>query len=62
MILDTKDILKQKLLDTQENVRDFQEYSKDVKDQEIISVFKQFAEDEAMHAKKLQQLLNNHEK
>lgn len=62
MILDTKDILKQKLLDTQENVRDFQEYSKDVKDREIINVFKQFAEDEAMHAKKLQELLSSYEK
>jgi len=62
MKLDTKDIIKQKLLDTQENVRDFQEYSRDVKDQEVISVFKQFAEDEALHAQKLQELLNRCDK
>jgi rubrerythrin len=58
MRLDTKDIIKQKLLDTQENVRDFQQYAKDVKDHETICVFKQFAEDEALHAQKLQEILD----
>ena len=62
MKLETKDIIKQKLLDTQENVRDFQEYSKDVKDHEVTCVFKQFAEDEALHSQKLQELLSRLDK
>ena len=56
MNLNTEDIIKQKLLDTQENVRDFMEYAEDIKDDEVNKIFKEFAE--AMHGQKLQSLLS----
>ena len=58
MDLNTEDIIKQKLLDTQENVRDFMEYAEDIKDAEVNKIFKEFATDEAMHGQKLQSLLS----
>lgn len=61
MNLSTEDIIKQKLLDTQENVRDFQEYSNDVDNIEVNKIFKEFAKDEAMHAQELQRLLSKSE-
>lgn len=57
MNLDTVDIIKQKLLDTQENVRDFMEYAEKIEDNEVNKIFKEFATDEAMHGQKLQSLL-----
>lgn len=59
MKLSTKDIITKKLLDAQENVRDYQEYSKQVEGREIESIFKDFAEESAMQAKKLQELLKH---
>ena len=60
MILRTEDIIKQKLLDAQENVRDYQEYSDRVDDPEVDEVFKEFAEQSAMQARKLQELLHKY--
>jgi len=60
MILRTEDIIKQKLLDAQENVRDYQEYSGRVEDPEVDEVFKEFAEQSAMQARKLQELLHKY--
>lgn len=40
-----------------EMVRDFEMYSKRIEDNEVKQVFKQFAEDEGMHATKLRELL-----
>ena len=40
-----------------EMVRDFEMYSKRIEDQKVKDVFKQFAEDEGMHATKLRELL-----
>ncbi|MCX7746216.1 MAG: rubrerythrin [Clostridia bacterium] len=40
-----------------EMVRDFEMYSKRIEDEKIKEVFKQFAEDEGMHATKLRELL-----
>mgnify|MGYP001585048672 FL=1 len=57
MKLNTEDIIKQKLLDTQENVRDFMEYAEKIEDSEVNEIFKEFATDEAMHGQKLQALL-----
>lgn len=54
----TEDMIKQKLLDAQENVRDYQEYSGKTNDKEVDEVFKNFAEESAMQAKKLQELLS----
>lgn len=61
MQLVTKDIIKQKLLDVQENVRDYQEYAKKIEDKEVNRAFKDFAEESAMQAQKLQKLLGKYE-
>ena len=61
MKLTTEDIIKQKLLDAQENVRDYQEYSGKTNDKEVDETFKQFAEESGYQAKKLQELLKKYE-
>jgi len=40
-----------------EMVRDFEMYSKRIEDEKVKSVFKEFAEDEGMHATRLRELL-----
>ncbi|MCY6370772.1 hypothetical protein [Clostridium ganghwense] len=62
MQLNTKDMIKQKLLDVQESVRDYEEYAKQVDNSEVNRVFKDFAEESAMQAQKLQQLLTKYDK
>lgn len=62
MRLTAKDMIKQKLLDAQENVRDFQEYSGKIEDKEVEETFKRFAEDSGFQARKLQELLDKYEK
>lgn len=61
MKLTTEDMIKQKLLDAQENVRDYQEYSEKADSREVNEVFKRFAEDSALQARRLQELLNKYE-
>jgi rubrerythrin len=61
MKLDTGDIIKKRLLDAQESVRDYQMFSHKVDDPEVTSAFKEFAEESAMQAKKLQELLVKYE-
>lgn len=61
MKLSTVDIIKHKLLDTQENARDFQEYTRRISDSEVRETFKDFAEESAMQARKLQELLSKYE-
>lgn len=61
MKLSTEDIIKHKLLDTQENVRDFQEYSGRISDSDVRETFRNFAEESAMQARKLQELLSKYE-
>ncbi|MFD3156493.1 hypothetical protein ACFIJ5_06475 [Haloimpatiens sp. FM7330] len=58
MELNTKETIKKKLLDAQESVRDYQMYSGKVSDPEISSTFKEFAEQSAIQAQKLQKLLD----
>lgn len=58
MDLTTKDIIKKKILDAQENVRDYQMYSKKIDDREASEIFRDFAENEAMQAQKLRQLID----
>lgn len=60
MRLTTEDMVKTKLLDLQENVRDFQEYSGKVSDPEVDEMFKDFAEESAVEAKKLEEWLSRH--
>lgn len=62
MKLTAVDMIKQKLLDAQENVRDYQEYSGKVESKEIDEVFKNFAEESALQAQKLQELLLKYDK
>lgn len=45
-----------------ELVRDFETYSKRIDDEGISKVFKEFAEDEGMHASKFRELLMKEEK
>ncbi|MCX7709200.1 MAG: rubrerythrin [Clostridia bacterium] len=40
-----------------EMVRDFEMYSKRIEDEKVKQVFKEFAEDEGMHATKLREML-----
>ena len=61
MKLTTEDIIKQKLLDAQESVRDYQEYSGKVDDKEVDETFKEFAEQSGFQAQKLQSLLKKYE-
>lgn len=62
MQLDTKDMIKQKLLDAQENIRDYEEYAKQVDNREVNRAFKDFANETAMQAQKLQELLSKYDK
>lgn len=62
MQLNTKDMIKQKLLDVQENVRDYEEYAKQVDNREVNRTFKDFANESAMQAQKLQELLSKYDK
>jgi len=40
-----------------EMIRDFESHSKQVEDEEVKKLFKEFAEDEGMHASKLRELI-----
>jgi len=55
--MDAIDCLERAWLNTQENVRDFEMYSKRIKEGEISSVFKEFAEEQAKQASRLRELL-----
>ena len=62
MELNIKEILKKKILDAQEMVRDYEVYSKDVRDAEVADLFKKFAEESGYQAKELQDMLKKIEK
>lgn len=57
MELNTKEVLKKKILDAQEMVRDYEMYSKNIQDAEVSDIFKAFAEESGYQASKLQDLL-----
>lgn len=59
MELTTRDTVLKKLLDAQENVRDYESFSKRVDNEEVAGVFKDFAEESGFQARKLQELLDN---
>ena len=61
MDLNTRDTVMKKLLDAQENVRDYEAFSKRVDDDEVASVFKDFAEESGFQAQKLQKLLSKYD-
>ncbi len=62
MEMNTRDAVMKKLLDAQENVRDYEVFSKKVKDEEVASAFKQFAEESGRQARKLQALIDKYDK
>jgi rubrerythrin len=43
-----------------EMVRDFEMYSKRIQDEQVKHIFKEFAEDEGMHASKLRELVREY--
>ncbi len=60
MNMDTRDTIMKKLLDAQENVRDYEMFSKQVSDQEVAQTFKEFAEESGYQAAKLQELYDKY--
>jgi hypothetical protein len=58
MEMDIKDIVKKKLLDAQEMVRDYEMFSRQVNDTEIAETFKMFAEESGMQARRLQAIVD----
>ena len=61
MDLTTKDIIKKKILDAQENVRDYQMYSHKIDNKVVADLFGEFAENEAIQAKKLRNVLDKYD-
>ncbi|WP_432664111.1 hypothetical protein R9X47_26725 [Wukongibacter baidiensis] len=61
MELNTRDTVMKKLLDAQENVRDYEMFAKKVKDNEVSSTFKRFAEETGMQARELQKLMDKYD-
>lgn len=59
MELSNIEIVKKKILDAQEMVRDYEVYSKKMEDGEIANLFKNYAEECGFQAAELQKLLNN---
>lgn len=57
MDLDVKEILKKKILDAQEMVRDYEVYSKKINNEEIAKAFKKYAEECGYQAVNMQNLL-----
>ncbi len=62
MELNTIDILKKKILDSQEMVRDYEKHSKSIRDTEIAKAFKTFAEESARQSSKLKEILEKNNK
>lgn len=53
------DYVKKALLDTQERIRDYMNYSKQVEDKRLQNCFREFAEVEGKHAQKLQEFISD---
>ena len=54
----TRDCLTKALLDTQERVRDFMDYSDRIEDKKVSQYFRTYAEMEGKQARQLQTFLN----
>ncbi len=59
MNLNNVEIVKKKILDAQEMVRDYEVYSKKIEDDEVANLFKSYAEECGFQAATLQKWLNN---
>ncbi len=60
--MDTKDFLKRALLNEQEQVRDYQRFADSTGDEEVARVFRDFAETEALQARKIKELLDKYDR
>jgi rubrerythrin len=56
--MDTKTALRKTLTEKQELVRNYQDYAREMSDQEIAKMYKHFAEAEALHATQLKDKLD----
>lgn len=57
MNFSVQDYLKKTLLETQERVRDFQKYADEAKDNRLRNYFREYAESEAEHARRLREFI-----
>ncbi len=62
MEMNTRDTILKKLLDAQESTRDYQSFAKEVSEEEVSNIFREFAEQSGMQAHKLQELLDTYDK
>jgi len=58
MEMNTRDTIMKKLLDAQENTRDYQSFAREVSEGIVSDTFREFAEQSALQAQKLQELLS----
>ena len=62
VIITTRDRLLRGWQNSMELVRDFETYSKEIKDdKEAIALFKEFAEDEGLHAARFREMLHQYQ-
>lgn len=59
--MNSKDCLQRAWINTMELVRDFEMYSKEIKDEEVSQLFKQYAEEQGVQASNLRKLYNKFE-
>lgn len=59
MELNSKEVLKKKILDAQEMVRDYETWSKKIDDSEVADLFKDYAEECGIQAANLMKILNH---
>lgn len=59
MELTTKELLKKKILDAQEMVRDYEKFSKRIEDTEVADLFKDYAEECGFQAATLLKILED---
>lgn len=60
-IMNTRDCLQRAWNNTMELVRDFEMYSKNIKDAEVSGTFKKMAEEQGMMAHNLRELFNQYD-
>ncbi len=60
MNLNTKDMITKKILDAQEMVRDYEMFSKQTDDEQVVALFKNFAEESGMQARELKKLADHY--
>lgn len=59
--MNTRDVLLKMVLDSQERVRDLENFSKQVNDNEVKEVFQEFAEQTGLQSRRIRELLDKYE-